>query len=68
MPVVQLDSEKINITREELKEMIRTESFLSIGKRFEVSDNAIRKWCVRYNLPKTKKEILNFSDEEWKLI
>jgi len=48
--------------------MIRTESFLSIGKRFEVSDNAIRKWCVRYNLPKTKKEILNFSDEEWKLI
>lgn len=60
--------EKNNITREELKEMIRTESFLSIGKRFEVSDNAIRKWCVRYNLPKTKKEILNFSDEEWKLI
>jgi hypothetical protein len=38
--------EKNNITREELKEMIRTESFLSIGKRFEVSDNAIRKWCV----------------------
>ena len=68
MPVVQLDSEKINITREELKEMIRTESFLSIGKRFEVSDNAIRKWCVRYNLQKKKKEILNFSDEEWKLI
>lgn len=52
-------------SREELKTMIRTESFLSLGKKFNVSDNAIRKWCVYYGLPKRKKDINNYSDEEW---
>ena len=37
--------------------MIKTESFTSIAKKFGVSDNAIRKWCDRYNLPRTKREI-----------
>ena len=53
------------ITRGELKDMIRKETFLSIGKIFGVSDNAIRKWCKKYNLPSTKKEIKNISDEDW---
>lgn len=53
------------ITREELKNLIKTESFLSIGKMYEVSDNAIRKWCDFYNLPRTKTEILGYSQEEW---
>lgn len=26
--------------------------FTQIAKQFEVSDNAIRKWCNRYNLPR----------------
>lgn len=56
------------ITREELKNLIRKNSFISIGQRYGVSDNAIRKWCVKYNLPKTKKEINSYSDEEWNLI
>lgn len=55
-------------TREELKQMIRTMSFTEIGKMYNVTDNAIRKWCVSYNLPKTKKEIMNYSDEQWKEI
>lgn len=56
------------ISREELKNRIRTESFTNIAKDFNVSDNAIRKWCVKFNLPKTKKEIKNYSDEDWKNI
>lgn len=57
------DVEKIS--RNQLKEKIRTISFLQIGKEFEVSDNAIRKWCDKYNLPRTKKEINSYTDEEW---
>ena len=41
-------------SREELKQMIRKESFLAIGKKFNVTDNAIRKWCRAVNLPEKK--------------
>ena len=53
------------ITREELKEMIRILPFTYIGQEYQVSDNAVRKWCVKFGLPKTKKEINSYSDEEW---
>lgn len=56
------------VTREELKRLIRSISFLQIGKQFEVSDNTIRKWCNSYGLPKTKKEINSYSDLEWEKI
>ena len=55
-------------SREELKSLIRNKSFLSIGKQFKVSDNAIRKWCKSYQLPSSKTEIKQISDEDWKLI
>ena len=32
---------------------------------YNVSDNAIRKWCKTDNLPSTKKEINFYSNEEW---
>lgn len=54
--------------REELKKLIRTKSFLQIGKEYGVSDNAIRKWCDQYKLPRKKSEIKKKSDEEWELI
>ena len=44
-------------SKEELKELIQTYSFLSLGKMFGVSDNAIRKWCKDYNLPYRKKDL-----------
>lgn len=56
------------VTREELKQLIRTKTFVSIGQQFYVTDNAIRKWCIKYNLPSKKKDIISYSDEEWKLI
>ena len=55
-------------TREELKEMIRTQSFVSIGKQYNVTDNTIRKWCKAENLPFRVKDIKSYSDEEWALI
>lgn len=56
------------VTREELKKLIRTQSFLSIGKQFGISDNSIRKWCDTYNLPRKKTEIMKYTDEEWEKI
>ena len=55
-------------TRELLKSLIREHTFCDLGRRFNVSDNTIRKWCDGYDLPRTKKEIQAFSDEEWQLI
>lgn len=52
-------------TREQLKNMIRTQTFESIGRLYQVDGNSIRKWCERMNLPRTKKEINLYSDEEW---
>ena len=45
--------------------MIRVESFLAIGKKFNVSDNAIRRRCKKFNLPFTRTEINKYSDKEW---
>ena len=53
-------------SREELKQLIREESFLNIGKKFGVSDNTIRKWCDDYNLPRRKTEINKITEEVWK--
>lgn len=55
-------------SRQELKQLIRTESFSQIGKQFGVTDNAIRKWCKAERLPYKKKDISNISDERWKEI
>ena len=55
-------------TREELKSLIRSIPFTQIGKKFNVSDNSVRKWCIRYNLPSKKKDILLISNEDWETI
>ena len=52
-------------TREEFKNKIRNESFVSIAGEYGVSDKAISKWCIAYNLPSRKKDIKQYSDEEW---
>lgn len=57
--------EKLPVTREELKELIRIKPFTAIGQQFNCTDNAIRKWCEKFNLPKRKKDINNYSNEEW---
>ena len=60
--------EEMRISRDELKNKIRTIPFTKIGAEFNVSDNTIRKWCEKFNLPKKSSEIKKISDEEWELI
>ena len=57
-------------SREELKHLIRTNSFLAISRMYDnkITDNGIRRWCDAYGLPRTKKEIKTYSDEEWAAI
>lgn len=55
-------------TRAELKNLIRNKPFTQIAKQFNVSDNAIRKWCKSEGLPTKKTEIKKYSDLEWENI
>lgn len=43
--------------KEELEQLIYTIPFTKIGVLYGVTDNAIRKWCVKYGLPSKAKEI-----------
>lgn len=53
------------IDRQTLKQLIRHNSFTSIGKKYNVSDNAIRHWCIRFELPHKKKDINIIPDKIW---
>lgn len=54
--------------REELKAMIKSTPFTQIARSYHVTDNAIRKWCDDYNLPRKVREIKKYNDQEWEKI
>ena len=47
----------IEPSKEELSQLIIEKSFSEIGRMFKVTDNTIRKWCRKHNLPTTKTEM-----------
>lgn len=53
------------ISRDNLKDLIRSIPFTRIGDMYKVTDNTIRKWCDKYNLPRKVSEIQKYTDEEW---
>ena len=52
-------------TREELKNLIRIKPFVQIANQFNTNSSTILQWCKMYNLPNRKRDINNFSNEEW---
>lgn len=42
---------------ETLESLIKHNSFVQIGRLYNVSDNAVRKWCVKYGLPVKRSDI-----------
>ena len=54
-----------NISRDELNVLIRNNTFVNIGKMYGVTDNAIRNWCKKFDLPSRTMDIKNISDEDW---
>ena len=51
-------------SKEKLQALIYNYSFKEIGRKFNVSDNTIRKWCKKYNLPYKKKDINNLNQNK----
>ena len=43
-----------------LLKMVSSMPMTSIGKYFGVTDNAVRKWCVSYEIPKNRKQALEY--------
>lgn len=54
--------------RKTLKDLIRHQSFVNIGKQYGVSDNAVRNWCKKYKLPFRKSDIKIITDDKWEMI
>lgn len=54
--------------RETLKKLIRTTPFITIGQKFNVTDNTIRKWCDSYDLPRRSSDIKKILEEAWEKI
>lgn len=51
--------------RDVLKNLIRTIPFVKIGEMYGVSDNAVRRWCDSYNLPRKAREIKKINELDW---
>ena len=60
--------EEMPVTRNELKSLIRSTPFTQIGVKYNVTDNAVRKWCDKFNLPRKVSDIKKYTDEEWELL
>lgn len=54
---LQIRKVKNRPSKEELLNLIIKYPFTEIARRFEISDNSVRKWCKSYNLPFKRKDI-----------
>lgn len=52
-------------TKDELRKHLLDKSMCAIGRIYDVSDNAVRKWCKKYNLPFKRKDIKKFREENY---
>lgn len=50
--------------RDVLLDLILNNSFSAIGKMYNVSDNAVRNWCKKYNLPYKRKDVILFKSSK----
>lgn len=64
----KIQEQSIPVTKEQLKNAIKDNSFSGLGRKYHVSDNTVRKWCKKFGLPHRTRDINNMTDEEWNLI
>lgn len=56
-----LSNRKTEITKEKLIHSLKeNKSFVQTGKMFGVSDKCIIKWCIRFDIPNRKKEMIEY--------
>lgn len=53
----------MSLDKDTLRSLILKYPFLTIGKMYNVSDNAIRKWCKKYGLPTRRAEVKELRKE-----
>ena len=51
-----------------LASQIKTGNFTAVAKQYGVTDNCIRKWCRKLNLPDSSAIIKNIHDDEWEYV
>ena len=52
----------------DLARMIKESSFTAVGKKFGVSDRAVHKWCQDYDIPHTRKELVDWYNKQMGII
>ena len=52
-------------TRDDFKKLLRENTMKSLGSMYGITDNSIRKWCDNFGLPRRKREIDKYTEEEW---
>lgn len=50
--------------KEELAKLIIENGFVGVGKAYNVTDNAVRKWCVSYGMPDKKKKLIDWYNNQ----
>lgn len=46
-----------------INELKNFTSFVKLGKKYNVTDNAIKRWCKKYNIPHLKKDLIKWIKE-----
>jgi very-short-patch-repair endonuclease len=58
--VTQLRSNIPPVSQSDLQQLIDSNTpFTTIGKQYGVSDNAVRKWCIKYNINTSKQSVID---------
>ena len=52
----------------ELAKMIKESGFAKVGKRFGVSDNAVKNWCKQYNIPHKISALIIWYDQQTAIV
>ena len=47
-------------SHEFISSFVELGSFVGVGKKYGVSDNALKKWCKHYNIPENKKDLIEY--------
>lgn len=48
---IEKRKKQLPISKDDLKSKLYTTSFEAVGREFNVSGNAVKKWCIRYGIP-----------------
>ena len=52
----------------ELARMIKEVGFRNVGKQFGVSDNAVKNWCDAYGIPRKRKDLISWYNQQLGII